>query len=137
MKIGACALSCACYAAAGMNALDGTHVVALDAATGKIVWQNNASGRLDTESRSGVAVQGETLLHDGRLYLAGGNVASPGIYDLSNGECLTPARGGTVTRALRGRELHVEGDRVVVSGQPFYSHPDTFRAGSEMNISHD
>ncbi len=112
------------YAAAGMNALDGTHVYALDAATGTIRWQNNTSGHLDAEARSGVAVQGETLLHDGKLFLAGGNVASPGIYDLENGKCLTPAPSGVATRAPRGRELHVEGGRVVVTGQPLYSHPD-------------
>ena len=32
------------YAAAGMANYDGTHVYALDAATGKIRWQNNTSG---------------------------------------------------------------------------------------------
>ncbi|HAA68167.1 MAG TPA: hypothetical protein DCE55_03410, partial [Planctomycetaceae bacterium] len=34
------------YAAAGITSYDGTHVYALDAATGKIRWQNNASGHL-------------------------------------------------------------------------------------------
>ncbi len=112
------------YAVAGMNALDGTHVYALDAASGRIRWQNNASGHLDAEARSGVAAQGETLIHDGKLYLAGGNAASPGVYDLADGRCLTPAPQGIASRAPRGRELVVENGAVVVSGQPFYSHPD-------------
>jgi outer membrane protein assembly factor BamB len=112
------------YAAAGMNAFDGTHVYALDAATGRIVWQNNASGHLESDARSGVAVQGETLLHDGRLFLAGGNAASPGVYDLADGTCRTPAPKGVATAAPRGRELEIVDGRVVVSGQPFYSHPD-------------
>jgi outer membrane protein assembly factor BamB len=112
------------YVAAGLNCFDGTHVYALEAATGKIVWQNNTSGHLDADSRTGVAVQGETLLHDGKLYLAGGNAASPGVYDTADGRCLTPPPQGIYSRAPRGRELRLDKGGVAVAGQPFYSQRD-------------
>ncbi len=74
------------YAAAGIASYDGTHVYALDAATGRIRWQNNTSGHLFGEGRvTGVSVQGHLLLAGDRLYLAGGNVISPAEYDLSDG----------------------------------------------------
>jgi outer membrane protein assembly factor BamB len=77
------------YAAAGIASFDGTHVVALDAASGHIVWQNNSSGHLLGEGRvTGVSVQGHMLLHAGRLYMAGGNVVSPAVYDARDGRCL-------------------------------------------------
>ena len=111
------------YLAAGINNFDGTHVYALDAATGAIKWQNNTSGHLDRFSRRGVAVQGDLLMAGGKLYLAGGNAASPGVYDPADGKCLTPPPGGMGSRAPRGRELTLAGQRVTVTGQPFYSHP--------------
>ncbi len=112
------------YFAAGMNCMDGTHVYALEAATGKIRWQNNTSGHLDDFSKTGVAVQGEMLLHGGRLYLAGGNAASPGVYDLADGRCSTPAPQGVQARSVRGRELSLGPSGVTVSGQPLYSSPE-------------
>jgi outer membrane protein assembly factor BamB len=112
------------YFAAGMNCMDGTYVFAVDAATGAIRWQNPTSGHLDPFSRTGVAVQGELLLHDGKLYLAGGNAASPGVYDVRDGACSTPAPQGVRAVARRGRELTLKDGAVSVSGQPLYSVPD-------------
>jgi len=106
-----------------MNNFDGTHVYGLDAATGRIKWQNNTSGHLDRQSRRGVGVQGEMLLADGKLYLAGGNAVSPGVYDAGSGKCLNPAPRQMGSHAPRGRELRLVKGRVTVSGQPFYSHP--------------
>jgi len=111
------------YVAAGMNTHDGTHVYALDAATGRVRWQNNTSGHLDRASGRGVAVQGEMLLHADKLYLAGGNAMSPGVYDLKTGKCLSPPPRGPGSRMPRGRELTLTNGRVRVSGQPFYSAP--------------
>ena len=91
--------------------------------TGKLKWHNSTSGCLDRFSRRGVAVQGDLLLHAGKLYLAGGNAASPGVFDLASGQCLTPPPRGMGSRALRGRELILSGDRVLVRGQPLYSIP--------------
>ena len=111
------------YFAAGLTDYDGTHVFALDAKTGKIKWQNSTSGHLDGFSRRGVAVQGHLLAHNGKLYLAGGNAASPGVYDMKTGKCETPPPTGPGTHARRGRELRLVGGRVEVSGQPLYSDP--------------
>ena len=117
--------------AAGLTDYDGTHVFALDAVTGKIKWQNNSSGVLDSDMRAGVAVQGHMLIHEGKLYLAGGNAASPGVYDLATGKCLNDPAPLRVTqrnnmigaRAPRGCELYLVGNNVMVSGKPFYAHP--------------
>ena len=74
------------YVAAGIVNYDGTHVYALDAATGRIKWQNNATGHMDPVGRTGVSVQGQLLAFDGRLWLAGGNVVSPAVYDMRSGK---------------------------------------------------
>ncbi len=120
------------YVAAGLANYDGTHVYALDAATGKIRWQNNRSGHLDEASRTGVGVQGHLLIHEGKLCLAGGNAVSPAQYDLASGECLNSLRvrrtpGGNLhigSISPRGSELYVVGNEVRVAGKPYYAHPD-------------
>lgn len=109
------------YAAAGIASWDGTHVYALDAATGKIRWQNNTSGRLAGPDKvSGVSVQGHLLLHDDHLYLAGGNVVSPAAYDITDGRCLNTLVDEFV-RAPRGSELVLMGKNVAVFGGLLYS----------------
>ena len=120
------------YVAAGIVNYDGTHVYALDAATGRIRWQNNATGHMDQVGRTGVSVQGQMLAFDGRLWLAGGNVVSPAAFDLQNGRCLNdPAQhlrrtvnnNVPASESPRGCELHRIGNQVFVSGKPYYSHP--------------
>jgi outer membrane protein assembly factor BamB len=114
------------YLAAGINNFDGTHVYALDAVTGKIKWQNNTSGHLDPEARTGASVQGHMLIHDGKLYLASGSSFSPAVYDITNGKCLNDPAPLKECRSIhpRGWELFLVGTRVLVGGQPFYGHPD-------------
>jgi len=111
------------YVAAGLTSHDGTHVYALDGATGKIRWQENGSGHLDRFSRRGVSAQGDTLLHEGRLYLAGGNAVSPGVFDAATGRCLNTPPDSPGSQAVRGRELRLTAEGVRVSGQPFWSTP--------------
>lgn len=119
------------YVAAGLANYDGTHVYALETETGKIRWQNNRSGHLDATSRTGVGVQGHLLIHEGKLFLAGGNAVSPAAYDLGNGECLNTqavgqGKGGKYLIGSvrpRGSELYVSGNEIRVSGKPYYSHP--------------
>ncbi|MBI4657406.1 MAG: PQQ-binding-like beta-propeller repeat protein [Verrucomicrobia bacterium] len=119
------------YVAAGIVNYDGTHVYALDASTGAIKWQNNSSGHLDPEALAGVSVQGHMLIHDGKLWLAGGNVVSPAVYDLANGKCLndvnlvhrTVNNNVPASESPRGAALYLVGNRVMVSDQPFYAHP--------------
>jgi outer membrane protein assembly factor BamB len=114
------------YVAAGIANYDGTYLYALDAKTGAIEWQNNTSGHLDKDARTGVSVQGHLLLHDGKLYLPGGTSVSPAIYDAKTGRCLND--GGQlaecVSRAPRGWELSLVTDAVLACGKPFYAHPN-------------
>jgi outer membrane protein assembly factor BamB len=113
------------YFAAGINDFDGTHVYALDAATGAIRWQNNSCGHLDGFASRGVACQGEMLLHDGKLYLAGGNTVSPGVFDIADGRCLNVPPTSMGATAPRGRELVLTGGNVKTVGQPLYSLAST------------
>ncbi len=114
------------YLAAGISNFDGIHVYALDAATGKIKWQNNTSGHLDPEARTGASVQGHMLIHDGKLYLASGTSLSPAIYDITDGKCLNNPAPLKECESIhpRGWELYLVGNHVLVGGQPLYGHPD-------------
>ena len=112
------------YFAAGITDYDGTYVFAIDAATGHIRWQNNQAGRLDAVSNRGVACQGELLKSGDRLYLAGGNAVSPGIFDIADGRCLNQPPTSHGSTAFRGCELQLKDGKVTVSGQTFYSRPD-------------
>ncbi|MBM4031281.1 MAG: hypothetical protein FJ291_05785 [Planctomycetes bacterium] len=76
------------YAAAGMADYDGTHVAALDAVTGKPLWYNDATGRMSDAVRSGISLQGELMLRDGRLCFAGGGVYGTAVFDAKTGKCL-------------------------------------------------
>ncbi len=119
------------YAAAGIVNYDQTYVYALDAQTGRVKWKNDTSGHLNPKARCGVSVQGHLLLHDGKLYMAGGTSVSPAVYDASDGKCLNDP---SVVQKLtqnnvlfsenpRGWELSLLADRVVACGKPFYTHP--------------
>jgi len=76
------------YVAAGIVNYDQTYVYALDAETGRVKWANDTSGHLNAQARCGVSVQGHLLLHDGKLYMAGGTSVSPAVYDATDGKCL-------------------------------------------------
>jgi outer membrane protein assembly factor BamB len=104
------------YAAAGAMNYDGTHVFALDAATGKIRWQNHTSGHLEG-AQSGAGVQGHLLAHDGALWMAGGNLVPVARYDLKDG-AFARSGGG------RGKDLFVHNGRVQASGVGLYWRPE-------------
>jgi outer membrane protein assembly factor BamB len=76
------------YAAAGIAHYDGTHVVALDAVTGKVKWYNDTSGVVCAKVNNGVSLQGELSIHDGELQFLGGGVYERARYDLETGRCL-------------------------------------------------
>lgn len=109
------------YFAAGMNNYDGTHVYALDAASGAMKWQNNDTGG----TGASVSVQGDLLLYEDKLYLAGGSAASPAAFDILNGRCLDAGQRNRPGRELRLSVLqnrHEDGKRPVEAvGQPLYS----------------
>jgi len=114
------------YVAAGLVNYDGTYVYALDPATGKLRWCNDSSGHLNPEARTGVSVQGHLLLHQDKLYLAGGNAVSPAVYATQDGTCLNDpaALAECQSTSPRGWELFLVGNRVIACGKPFYAHPD-------------
>ncbi|NQT12338.1 MAG: PQQ-binding-like beta-propeller repeat protein, partial [Planctomycetes bacterium] len=76
------------YAAAGIAHYDGTHVVALDAVTGKVKWYNDTSGALSEKVNSGVSLQGDLAIVGGELRFLGGGVCETARYDLQTGRCL-------------------------------------------------
>jgi len=76
------------YAAAGIAHYDGTHVVALDAVTGKVKWYNDTSGVVSDKVNSGISLQGELFIADGELRFLGGGVYETARYDLQTGRCL-------------------------------------------------
>ena len=120
------------YAAAGIANHDGTHVYALDAASGKLRWHNGTSGTLHAASSAGVSVNGHLLSHNGQLHLAGGNMVAVGSYDLQNGKCVTdPLAPQSHTQFRAGSDLFVVGDKVTVSGSPLYSPTGDYRMVSD------
>ncbi|MFC1552805.1 PQQ-binding-like beta-propeller repeat protein, partial [Candidatus Latescibacterota bacterium] len=114
------------YVAAGISNFDGTYVYALDAVTGDIKWENNTSGHLNAEARTGVGVQGHLLLNGEKLYMAGGNAVSPAVYDIADGTCFNNGDLLNISESicLRGCELFLIGDKVAAGGQPFYCDPE-------------
>lgn len=112
------------YAAAGMFNYDGTHVIAVDALTGKERWRNDSSGApyarpgdAKASEDAGVSVQGHLLLHGKAIYLPAGNRPTVAAYALADG-AFTPAGQG------RGKHLYVRGDKVMATGYPLYWRPD-------------
>ena len=114
------------YFGAGIVNYDGTYVYALDAKSGEIIWQNNTSGHLDREARTGASVHGHLLILNGKLYMASGTAISPAIYDLATGKCLNDPEPLKICKSnnSRGSELYQVGDKVVVSGKQLYADPD-------------
>ena len=76
------------YAAAGLAHYDGTHVFALDAVTGKVKWHNSGSGSI-SPYKSGISLQGQLQIADGKLSFCGGNAYPEAIFDLKTGRCLS------------------------------------------------
>ncbi len=82
------------YAAAGVAHYDGTHVVALDAVTGKPRWHDDSSGMLSKDADSGISLQGELRIAGSELQFAGGGRYHTARFDLRTGKCLNQPRGG-------------------------------------------
>lgn len=104
------------YFGAGLIDTDGTYVYALDAVTGKCKWQNNSVGHMNPEIRKGVSAHGRLTIADGKLYMAGGNVVSPAVFDLATGECISKQDVKGPPAANRGEEIAVINDEFVLLG---------------------
>ena len=136
------------YFAAGIIDYDGTYVYALDAKSGKIKWQNNSSGHLNAELRKGVSAQGNMVVMDEHLLLAGGNQISPATYDRATGKCLSdPFEQGypkpQPTRyfappANHGRFVGVLANEFpVFGGRILYSAPENVASKGNFNVQAD
>lgn len=140
------------YAASGISNFDGTHVYALDAVSGQIRWQNHTSGNAGGEMpEGGVSVQGHLLLHDGAIYMAGGNQLStpqrPKVaVQTSVAEFLArrteraiasySVTDGTFSAAGtgRGKDLFVRRGNVRATGFPLYWRPEDDHFLSSMEL---
>jgi outer membrane protein assembly factor BamB len=112
------------YFGAGIVDHDGTYIYAVDARTGNMIWQNNASGHLNPELRKGVSVQGNLTILDDTLVMAGGNVVSPARFDLKSGKCLESSRKQGQPQANGGRFVGVfDGKKIIAGGRILYSSP--------------
>ena len=80
------------FAAAGIAHYDGTHVYALDAATGKVKWYNDSSGAISDKVASGISLQGALYLDQGEVRFLGGGAHETARYDQATGKCLNPPR---------------------------------------------
>jgi len=76
------------YAAAGIAHYDGTHVVSLDAITGKLNARNSDSGVIGAESNNGISMQGNLRIVDGELRFLAGGVYETARFDLDSLRCL-------------------------------------------------
>jgi outer membrane protein assembly factor BamB len=86
------------YAAAGIAHYDGTHVVALDAITGKPRWYNNTSGVLSEKVESGISLQGNLCVAGDELQFSGGGIYDVARYDLRTGACRNVPHEGVNSR---------------------------------------
>ena len=123
------------YLAAGIVDHDGTYVYALDAITGEIQWQNNASGHLSPALRKGVSVQGNLSLLGDQLLLAGGNQVSPAIFDRRTGECRAKPFDQGQPKANAGQFVGVfQKVSVMVGGRILYSAAENVATKGWFNI---
>ena len=135
------------YFAAGIIDYEGTYVYAVDAATGDLKWVNNTSGHLDKELRKGASAQGNLTLHDGKLWMAAGNVVGMASYDLASGQYAGRSTiGDGSPQDNRGEEMGVfEGNLLFHGGRLRYSvaenvvNPGRFQVrtadGEQMDLS--
>ena len=104
------------YVGAGLIDTDGTYVYALDAETGAVRWRNTASGHLNPEIRKGISAHGRLALAGGNLWMAGGNVVSPGLYNLGSGECVYKKTVNGPPQTNRGEDVCLLNDQFVLAG---------------------
>jgi hypothetical protein len=109
------------YAAACVQNMDGTVVVALDAANGALRWANSTCGILDPSSRHGLNTVGAMTSAQGRLWVRGN------AFDLTDGK-LTPFGRQPVhmmhiesLNQILSRVTGVMGDKLLWGGRRFWS----------------
>lgn len=112
------------YFGAGIVDHDGTYIYAVDAKSGEMIWENNASGHLNPVLRKGVSVQGNLTILDNKLVMSGGNVVSPARFDLNTGKCLESPRRQGQPQSNGGRFVGALNDeQLIAGGRILYSSP--------------
>jgi len=133
------------YAAAGLVHRDGTHVMALDARSGRLRWHNGTAGKPINEryELQAASALGTLAIGKNRLWLASGNVVAPVSFDLATGE----ANVGQAQRVPEwntvmaqkpepaGRDIMVFGDRFVMhGGRLLYSGEGHVVSSAQVNF---
>lgn len=133
------------YAAAGLVYRDGTHVVALDAQSGKLRWHNGTAGEPinDRYELQAASALGTLAIGKNRLWLASGNVVAPVSFDLETGEAhVSPAQRVPEWNTVMaqkpepaGRDIMVFGDRFVMhGGRLLYSGEGHVVSSAQVNF---
>jgi len=100
------------YVAAGYQSINGVYVYALDAGSGKVVWENRESGQFNGPTHGSGAVGTMTVLN-GKLWMAAGTVSWPASFDLKTGQ-LDPVPTGAP--GAYGSEVAIFADRFLLFG---------------------
>lgn len=122
------------YFAAGYDENYGTHVYALNARTGAIVWQHNSSATLrDKANSNGFAPNGFMTVSKNKLLIRSTN-GRPAVFDLTTGafEPLQAVFASADNRgcpSVRGKEIGVVLGRAVIQGSayPWADHSERGR----------
>ena len=133
------------YAAAGLVYRDGTHVVALDARSGRLRWHNGTAGKPINEryELQAASALGTLAIGKNRLWLASGNVVAPVSFDLETGEAhVGPAQRVPAWNTVMaqkpepaGRDIMVFGDRFVLhGGRLLYSGEGHVVSSAQVNF---
>jgi outer membrane protein assembly factor BamB len=133
------------FSAAGIVFRDGTHVVALDARSGKLRWHNGTVGRPinDRYELQAASALGTLAVGKNRLWLASGNVVAPVSFDLATGEAhVVPAQRVPEWNTVMaqkpepaGRDVMVFNDRLLMhGGRLLYSGPGQVVSSAQVNF---
>ncbi len=96
------------YAGAGVLDISGSHLYALDAKSGRILWQHNTARHLD--GGKNISMKGILASRQGKLYLPTG--ISLTVFDLVDGKPTAEIKGGKSSRAADAMIL----DKVAYTG---------------------
>jgi hypothetical protein len=133
------------FAAAGIIFRDGTHVVALDARSGKLLWHNGTVGKPLNErfELRAASALGTLAIGQNRLWLASGNVVAPVSFDIETGKAtVVPAERVPVWNTVMaqkpepaGRDVMVFADRILMhGGRLLYSGEGQVVTSAQINF---
>ena len=128
------------YAAAGIANIMGTHVFALDAGSGQVIWQNTKAGTA-SKTKYGITPSGFMTIVGDKLFLRS-RFTLPGVFDLKTGEQVGlpsyfNARWLSYPYGPAGREIAVLGDGWVLEGGRLLQHELNQREGDRGYDSFD